>query len=366
MDAAKQKKVAKHVATAPNTASARERFNRLPLEESRIMNLRRLLAATTAATVAFAASVLSAQEAYPSRPVTLLVPYPAGGLSDVLARIVNNPLGKALGQTVIVDNVGGAGGAIAAQKVLSAPSDGYMLYQGSPNELILAPLAMSAVKFKSEDFRLVQMIGTANMAILARKDLPANTADELVDYARKVAAEGKPMTYASVGNGSFYHLLGEQMSKQTGVAMTHVPYKGGAPAQQDLLGGSVDIFITPFGAPQVELVNQGKLKFIAVLSPGRQNLIKTVPSVNESRQLKGFNHAIWTGYFVKKDTPEPVVQALHKAVTAVLGDASVRSAIEANNLEVAKPLALADAAKAYTEGTAQFRAIAKAINLQPQ
>ncbi|MBL8310477.1 MAG: tripartite tricarboxylate transporter substrate binding protein [Burkholderiales bacterium] len=327
------------------------------------MTFHRAVAGAMAAIIATAAF---AQDAFPARPVTLLVPYPAGGLSDVLARIVNNPLGKALGQTVIVDNVGGAGGAIAAQKVLSAPSDGYLLYQGSPNELILAPLAMSAVKFKSEDFRLVPMIGTANMAIVARKDLPANTADELVDYARKAAAEGKPLTYASVGNGSFYHLLGEQMSKQTGVAMTHVPYKGGAPAQQDLLGGSVDIFISPFGAPQVELANQGKLKFIAVLSPSRQNLIKNVPSVNESRQLKGFNHAIWTGYFVKRDTPEPVVQALHKAVSAVLADPVVRGNVEANNLEFAKPMTLAEAGKAYTDGIAQFRAIAKAINLQPQ
>ena len=103
-------------------------------------------------------------EAYPSKPVTLLVPYPAGGLSDVIARTVNNTLSKNLGQTVIVDNLGGASGSIAAQKVLNAPADGQIIFQGSPNELILAPLAISAVKFKSEDFRLVQMIATAQIA----------------------------------------------------------------------------------------------------------------------------------------------------------------------------------------------------------
>jgi len=311
-------------------------------------------------------SVASAQDAWPAKPVTLLVPYPAGGLSDVLARIVNNPLGKALRQTVIVDNIGGAAGAIAAQKVLSSPADGYTVFQGSPNELILAPLAISSVKFRSEDFRMVQMIGVGNMAIIARKDLPASTPDELVDYARRVAKEGKPLTYASVGNGSFYHLLGEQMSKVIDVPMTHVPYKGGAPVRQDLLGSNVDIFISPFGKPEAELASQGKLKIIAVLSPERQPLIKTVPSVNESRQLKGFNFNIWTGYFVKKDTPEAIVQALHKAITATLADSGVRSGLEANNLEVAKPLSLADAHKAYIDGTAQFRAIAKSINLQPQ
>ena len=173
-------------------------------------------------------------QTFPAKPVSLMVPYPAGGLSDVLARLVNVPLAKHLNQPVIVENLGGVSGAIAAQKVLTAPSDGYYLFQGSPNELILSPLANAAVKFKSEDFRLVQIIGAAQIAFLARKDIPANTVDELLDYARKVAKDGKPLTYASVGPGSFYHLLGEQLSKVTGIEMTHVPYKGGAPANQDL------------------------------------------------------------------------------------------------------------------------------------
>ena len=161
---------------------------------------------------------------FPAKPVTLMVPYPAGGLSDVVARMVNVPLGKQLQQPVIVENVGGVSGAIAAQKVLSAPSDGYYFFQGSPNELILSPLANAAVKFKSEDFRMVQTVGAAQIAFLARKDIPVNTVDEFIDYARKMAKEGKPVTYASVGQGSFYHLLGEHLSKVTGIEMTHVPY----------------------------------------------------------------------------------------------------------------------------------------------
>ena len=119
-------------------------------------------------------------------------------------------------------------------------------------------------------------------------------------------------------------LLGEQMSKVIDVPMTHVPTRRRAPVRQDLLGSNVDIFISPFGKPEAELASQGKLKIIAVLSPERQPLIKTVPSVNESRQLKGFNFNIWTGYFVS-DTPEAIVQALHKAITATLADSGVRS-----------------------------------------
>lgn len=123
-----------------------------------------------AAALALIAGAASAQ-GFPSKPVTLLVPYPAGGLSDVIARMVEKPLAKSIGQVVIVDNLGGASGSIAGQKVLNAPADGHLVYQGSPNELILAPLAMQAVKYKAEDWRMVQIIGSFPMAVLARKGL---------------------------------------------------------------------------------------------------------------------------------------------------------------------------------------------------
>ncbi len=307
-----------------------------------------------------------AADPYPSRPVMVMVPYPAGGLSDVIARLVSPALGKQLGQPALVENLGGVSGAIAAQKVLSAPSDGYYLFQGSPNELILSPLANAAVKFKSEDFRLVQTIGAAQIAFLARKDLPVNSVDEFLDYARKMAREGKPITYASVGPGSFYHLLGEHLSKVTGIPMTHVPYKGGAPANQDLIGGQVDIYMAPFGKNYTELAKDGKIKILAMLNGERLEGVKQYPAISESKQLKNFEFTIWTGYFVKKDTPEPVVQALHKAITETLKDSGVRAGLETNSLLVSKPLPLAELNKVYADGTRQFRDIAKSINLQPQ
>lgn len=309
---------------------------------------------------------LAQAQSYPSKTISLIVPYPAGGLSDVLARMVNNPLAKQLGQPVIVENLGGVSGAIAAQKVLNAPADGHYVFQGSPNELILSPLANAAVKFKSEDFRLVQMIGAAQMAVYTRPDMPAKNMEELIEYARKGAKEGKPLTYASVGPGSFYHLLGEQFSKLTGIPMTHVPYKGGAPANQDLIGGQVDIFITVYGKSYQQLADSGKIKILAMLNSERLDGVKQIPAITETPQLKNFTFNIWTGYFVKKDTPEPVVQALHKAFTASLSDPAVREGLETNSLLVAKPASLSDVAKVYADGTAQFRAIAKSINLQPQ
>ncbi|HRH06185.1 MAG TPA: tripartite tricarboxylate transporter substrate binding protein [Burkholderiaceae bacterium] len=320
---------------------------------------------------AFLSGVLLASAAYaqsfPNKPVTLLVPYPAGGLSDVIARTVNAPLGKALGQPVIVENLGGASGGIAAQKVLNAPSDGYMLFQGSPNELILAPLALSSVKYKSEDFRQIHRIALAPMAIIARGDIPANNADELVAYAMKVAKEGKPMTYASVGVGSLYHLLGEQMSKMIGVPMLHIPYKGFADGLKDLMGNQVDIFITPYGAPQVALAKDKKIKFIAATSAGAHPLLPQLGRTSDSKSaLKNFTSEIGTGYFVKRDTPEPIVQAMHKGLQAVLGDAEYLSRMAALG-QLASPLQTLDVAnKAFVDETTQYRAIAKAINLQAQ
>ena len=305
-------------------------------------------------------------QAFPNKPVTLMVPYPAGGLSDVIARRVNAPLGKALGQPVLVENLGGASGGIGAQKVLSAPSDGYMLFQGSPNELIFAPMALSSVKYKSEDFRQIHRIAMAPMAILARADLPVNNADELVAYAAKVAKEGKSLTYGSVGIGSFYHLLGEQLSKQTGAPMLHVPYKGIADVVKDLIGSQVDIFMTPYGAAQVELAKSGKIKFIAALSPGRGPLMPQLPSTTESNTLKNFTAEIGTGYFVKRDTPEAIVQTMHKAIQAVIGDAEFRASMVAMGQETSALQSLEVANKAFVDETAQYRAIGKSINLQPQ
>jgi tripartite-type tricarboxylate transporter receptor subunit TctC len=196
--------------------------------------------------------------------------------------------------------------------------------------------------------------------------LPVNTVDEFVDYARKAAKQGKPITFASVGPGSFYHLLGEHLSKVTDIPMTHVAYKGAAPAEQDLMGGQVDIFLAPYGKKYLDFQKAGKLKVLAMLNPTRLESVKDFPAISESKSLKDFTFNIWTGYFVKKDTPEPVVVALHKAITETLKDPAVHAALEANSQLTAKPLPLSEVAKVYADGTAQFRAIAKSINLQAQ
>jgi len=311
-------------------------------------------------------NVAAAEAPFPSKPVTMMIPYPAGGLSDIIGRVVNAPLGRHLGQPVIVENLGGVSGALAAQRVIAAPADGHLLFQGSPNELILAPLANAAVKFRSEEFRLVQMIGVAPIVLLGRKDLGAATADDVVRLA-KAAPKTRPLTYGSVGTGSFYHVLGEHLAQTLRVTMEHVPYKGAAPLLQDMNGGhGPDIAMLPYSSSYPKMVEQGRLRVYGSLATTRPSLLPDLPTVNDGRELKDFSFAIWTAYMVRKDTPEPVVRKLNAAIAATLKDPEVRAKLEAQSFEVATPLSPADAAKAYENETSRYRAIAKAINLQPQ
>lgn len=303
-------------------------------------------------------------QGYPAKPVNLMVPYPAGGPSDAIARIFNPALGRELGQQVLVENLGGVSGAMAAQKVLAAPADGYYIFQGSPNEVILAPLANAAVKLKAEDFRLVQPVADAVMVFVTRKDLPVNNVDELIALARK--SSDKPLIYGSVGIGSLYHLILESVQASTGVKLTHVPYKGNAPLLQDVGGGQVDFAVLVYSAAMGALAEQGRMKVIGQLGAQRSELLKNVPAASEGQALKNFSYKIWTGFMVPKSTPEDVVVRLHAAIGKTLQDPTVRTQLAAQTQLAAAPMSLAESAKFFEAETARYRAIAKQINLQPQ
>jgi len=310
------------------------------------------------------ASGVTLAQTYPAKPVNLMVPYPAGGPSDALARIFNMPLSKGLGQQVIVENLSGASGAIAAQKVLAAPADGYYLFQGTANEVILSPLANAAVKLKTEDFRLVHPVADMVMVFVARKDLPANSVDELIALARK--SGDKPLTYGSVGIGSLYHFILEDVQHRKGINLTHAPYKGNAPLLQDIGGGQVDFAVLVYSAGMGALAEQGRLKVIGQLGEQRSELLKNVPTVSEGKELKNFSYKIWSGFMVRKNTPEDVVQRLHKAIGATLQDPTVRKQLADQTQVPSAPMSLAESTKYFEAETARYRAIAKAINLQPQ
>lgn len=303
-------------------------------------------------------------DSYPGKPVNLMVPYPAGGPSDAIARIFSIPLAKELGQPVPVENLGGASGAIAAQKVLAAPAEGYYIFQGSPNEVILSPLANASVRLKAEDFRLVHPVADAVMVVLTRKDLPVNNVDELIALARK--SGDKPLSYGSVGIGSLYHFIMEHVQQLTGIKATHVPYKGNAPLLQDLGGGQVDFAVLVYSAAMGAMADQGRLKVIGQLGAQRSELLKNLPAVSEGQALKNFHYKIWTGFMVPRNTPEPVVQRLHAAVGKTLKDPSVLSQLALQTQVPSPSMTLAEAGKFFEAETMRYRALARSINLQPQ
>jgi len=319
-----------------------------------------LLAALLCATAALA-------DPYPTKPVTMMVPYPAGGPSDGLARTYAPPIQAKLGQQpILVENLGGVSGGIAAQKVLMAPADGYYLFLGSPNELIVSPLVNAAIKFKPEDFRLAQLLTYGPLVLLARKDLPAGSVDEFIALARKSGAEGKPLSFGSVGVGSLYHLISEHLGQRMGTKLNHVPYKGVAPLLQDIGGSQVDFAIVPYQASTGALADQGRLKILASLGAARPELLKQFPTISESKQLKNFEFTIWGGLFVKKGTPEDVVQRLHKASDESRADPAVRAYGEAQSLLETPRLSPQELVKFFEGETARYRTLAASVGVKPQ
>jgi tripartite-type tricarboxylate transporter receptor subunit TctC len=230
--------------------------------------------------------------------------------------------------------------------------------------VILSPLANAAVKLKTEDFRLVHPVADAVMVFVTRKDLPVNSVDELIALARKSA--DKPLTYGSVGIGSLYHLILENVQASTGVKLAHVPYKGNAPLLQDIGGGQVDFAVLVYSAAMGALAEQGRLKVIGQLGAQRSELLKNVPAASEGQALKNFSYKIWTGFMVPKSTPEDTVARLHAAIGKTLQDPSVRAQLAAQTQVAAQPMTLAESAKFFEAETARYRTIAKQINLQPQ
>lgn len=327
------------------------------------MHLRTLLKFALAMTVGCGLQSLHAQ-GFPNKPVTLVVPYPAGGPSDYVARQIQPELNKVLNQTVIVENMGGVGGAIGIQKVLTSPSDGYQLTLGSPMELVLAPLAISAVKYKPEDMKVVARVGTTSMVLLTRKDLPVNNIDELVAMVKKPGA--KELSYGSVGPGSLYHLVGEKFAQITGGKMLHVPYKGAAPLLTDLMGGQIDLVFMPLAGGTPSMIAEGKVKALGVTARTPHPKFPQLPALAAAKGLEGLEFDLWAGLQVPAKTPTDVSQKLNKSIYEALQNSTLRSNLESTGSMVGNAMNLDELARMYNTEITRYQAIAKSINLQPQ
>lgn len=311
-------------------------------------------------TAAFQHLPASAQ-APAAAPVQLVVPYPAGGPTDAIARALTAPMAKALGRTVIVQNIAGASGAIAAQKVLDAAADGQLVLVGDPNATILAPLALGSVRFKPEDLVLLRNLGTSPYALVARPTLAAGTLDELV------ARPPKDLSFGSSGIGSLNHLAGEDLRARTRLDMVHVPYKGGAQLLQDLMGGQVDIGFVIMNEAIADLVRTGKLKMLGMATPRRVERWSAFPTIDESKAVSGMTYELWAGLMVPRGTPAEVQAALHQAANAAMEDVDVRAFVARSGVVPPPPRqSLVELGAAYKGEVARYRTVAKAAGLAPQ
>jgi tripartite-type tricarboxylate transporter receptor subunit TctC len=301
---------------------------------------------------------------FPSRTMTLVVPYPAGGPADATARWLEPSLRRSLGQVIVVDNVGGAGGSLGIQKLLAAAPDGHQVLMGTPSDIILTPLALAAVKHRPEQLRLVGLATRAPLVLVGNTELPASSLQELIGGAQKPGA--RALSYGSLGAGSVYHLLAEDLCARQKIRMTNVPYKGVAPLVQDLLGAQVDLAFLPSAGNLGDLIQHGKLRAFAVTDGQRLARLPDVPTMNEVLSTRDFVHDIWAGLFVPRAVPADAALRLNAALNEALQDPDYRRQVEASGASVGARLGLAEADAYLADQVARYRRMAQAVKLEPQ
>ncbi|MBV7485082.1 tripartite tricarboxylate transporter substrate binding protein [Bordetella sp. BOR01] len=274
-----------------------------------IANWRAVLAA-----FALAANAAATAATWPDKPITLVVPYPPGGPTDIVARSVAQGLGEELGQTVIVDNRSGAGGNIGADMVAKSAPDGYTLLLATTAHAINMSLFKDLGYDTRKSFAPLSLLTKGPLVVVTRPDLPAKNVGELIALAK--ASPGK-LTFASSGNGQSTHLAAELFNTMAGVRMVHVPYRGSAPAMTDVMGGQADIMFNTM-LSSMPYVKDGKLRALAVTSAARSPAAPDIPTVAESG-LPGYEATAWNGLMAPAGTPDAVVQALSAALRKVLG-----------------------------------------------
>jgi len=277
------------------------------------MPTRRAACRIAAAVLLTAVACAASAQTFPSKPITIVVPNPPGGVVDSSARLVGDPLTKLFGQAVVVDNKPGASGNIAYQIVARAPKDGYTLLASYSAYHVGNPAMFAKLPWSQAELAPVALVAAATNVVTAHPSVPANSLKDLIAYAK--ANPGK-LNYASQGNGSLSHVGTALFEAQTGTDMVHVPYKGSGPAIQDVLAGQVQVFITT--PPSViGHVQQGKLKAFAVTGKTRHPMLPNLPTVAEAG-LPGFELEAWVGLFAPAGTPAPVIAQLSEAVKKAL------------------------------------------------
>jgi tripartite-type tricarboxylate transporter receptor subunit TctC len=304
------------------------------------------------------AGTLAMAQDYPSRPISIVVPVPPGGIVDMAARLAGDPLTQALGQSVVIDNRAGASGNIASGIVAAAKPDGYTLLASYSMYHVGNPSMFSGLRWNADSFKPIGMVAVAPNVVVVHPSLPVTSLKELVDYARK--NPGK-LNYASQGSGSIPHVGTELFKQMNQVDMVHVPYKGSGPAIQDVLSGQVQLFIT---TPPSVLghIKQGRLRAIAVASDVRHPLLPDVPTSVE-QGMPDFKLDAWVALFAPAATPDAIVAKLSEALVKSLDTAEVRNRAAQAGV-TARPMASAELGRTVAADTEYWSKVIKAANIR--
>ena len=280
----------------------------------------------------FHAVPAAAQAGYPARPVTLVVPQAAGGTNDIVGRLVGQKLGEVMAASVVVDNRPGAGGNIGTQLVAKAPKDGYTLLMTISSSQAINPALYKNPGFDPvKDFRPVGLIGAVPNVLLVNPTFPAKSMAEFLALAKRKDAN---LQYASAGNGTLNHLLGEMLNNMAGIQLQHVPYKGVAPAINDVIGGQLPILFASLPSA-LQHIKSGKLRALAVSGEKRSPSLPDVPAIAES--VPGYNGTLWIGLFAPAGLPAEVQTTLQDATRKALLSPDLREKLEQQGVEIAAP-----------------------------
>ena len=323
------------------------------------MNSKRLTLGALAALLSVPLGAL-AQADYPNKPITLIIPFPAGGVTDVVGREVGRSLTKYLKQPVVIENRAGASGNIGTQALARAQPDGYTLGILTVSAISIAPHITKNLGFNpSRDFTPITNVVRTDGAIVSNASTPFNTVQEMVRFAKE--NPGK-VNYASVGNGSIPHLTAEMFAQQAGVNLLHVPYRGAAPAMQDLMANHISLSFETSLVSAVNNLSSGRLKILAITGPQRSPAVPNVPTVAESG-YPNFSARGWFGLFGPANLPPRIVEALNKATTDALRDPEVIAKFEKLGV-IPDPHTPASFASFLQVEDRRWGAVSKSLNLQ--
>lgn len=289
---------------------------------------RTIFAITMAVTLAFF-SLPNAAQTYPSRTITVVNPWPAGGVADSIVRPVMQRLATKLNTSIVVDNKPGANGMIGATFVAKAPPDGYTIYVAHVGTMAISPALVAKMPFDTlTDFVPITQMVSGSLVLVMRKEIPVNTIPELIAYAK---ARPDQISYGSSGNGSTNHLSGALLARMSNTSMLHVPYKGDVPLMADLLGGQISMGFMGLSAAMPYL-NDGRLRGIAVTTLKRSAVLPNLPTIAET--LPGYEVNSWYGLMAPAGTPKPIVELLHKEATETLNTPEIVTLLKQRGLEV--------------------------------